>query len=77
VASGRGIKLAASLGTALGWFGWAAVLGGALAGFLLAAACSTGLLIWGRAARGQQIAFGPFMITGALLVILAVPFVGS
>ena len=70
------VKLAASLGTALGWFGWAAVLGGVLAGFLLAALCSTGLLIWGRAARGQQIAFGPFMITGAFLVILAVSFQG-
>jgi leader peptidase (prepilin peptidase)/N-methyltransferase len=70
------IKLATSLGTALAWFGWATVLGGVLAGFLLAALYSTGLLIWGRAARGQQIAFGPFMITGALLVILAVPFQG-
>ncbi len=67
------IKLAASLGTALGWFGWAAVLGGALAGFLLAAAFSTGLLAVGRADRKQQIAFGPFMIIGAFLVILALP----
>jgi leader peptidase (prepilin peptidase) / N-methyltransferase len=70
------VKLATSLGTALAWFGWAAVLGGVLAGFLLAALYSTGLLIGGRAARGQQIAFGPFMITGAFLVILAVPLRG-
>jgi hypothetical protein len=67
------VKLAASLGSALGW---AAVLDGELAGFLLAAACSTGLLIWGQVARKQQIAFGPFMITGALLGILAVPLRG-
>jgi leader peptidase (prepilin peptidase)/N-methyltransferase len=67
------IKLAASLGTALGWFGWAAVFGGALAGFLLAAAFSTGLLAVGRTDRKQQIAFGPFMITGAFLVILSLP----
>jgi leader peptidase (prepilin peptidase)/N-methyltransferase len=66
-------KLAASLGTALAWFSWAAVLGGALAGFLLAAACTTGLLIRGRASAKQQIPLGPFMITGALLVILAAP----
>ncbi len=64
------VKLATSLGTALAWFGWAAVLGGVLAGFLLAAVYSTGLLVSGRAARGQQIAFGPFMIAGAFLVIL-------
>jgi leader peptidase (prepilin peptidase)/N-methyltransferase len=69
-------KLAASLGTALAWFGWAAVFGGALAGFLLAALYSTGLLVSGRAARKQQIAFGPFMITGALLVILVLPLPG-
>jgi leader peptidase (prepilin peptidase)/N-methyltransferase len=53
------------------------VFGGALAGFLLAALYCTGLLISGRAARKQQIAFGPFMITGAFLVILVLPFVGS
>jgi leader peptidase (prepilin peptidase) / N-methyltransferase len=66
-------KLAASLGTALGWFGWVAVFGGVLAGFLLAAAFTTGLLAVGRADRKQQIGFGPFMITGAFLVILALP----
>jgi hypothetical protein len=52
------------------------VLAGALAGFLLAAACTTGLLVVGRAARKQQFGFGPFMITGTLLVILAVPLNG-
>jgi leader peptidase (prepilin peptidase)/N-methyltransferase len=67
------IRLAASLGTALAWFSWTTVSGGALAGFLLAALYSTGLLISGRAARKQQIPFGPFMITGALLVILVLP----
>jgi leader peptidase (prepilin peptidase) / N-methyltransferase len=70
------VKLAASLGTALAWFGWAAAFSGALAGFLLAAVYGAGLLIGGRVTRGQQIAFGPFMITGALLVILVLPLRG-
>jgi leader peptidase (prepilin peptidase) / N-methyltransferase len=64
------IKLAASLGTALAWFGWAAVFGGALAGFLLGAAYGVALLVTGHASRKSQIPFGPFMIAGAFLVIL-------
>jgi leader peptidase (prepilin peptidase)/N-methyltransferase len=39
--------------------------------FLLAAVYGAALLISGRATRKHQTQFGPFMITGALLVILA------
>jgi hypothetical protein len=34
-------------------------------------------LISGRATRKQKISFGPFMIAGAFLVILAAPLAGS
>jgi leader peptidase (prepilin peptidase)/N-methyltransferase len=71
------VKAAAGLGTMLAWRGWAALIGGGFAGFLLAAAYGIAVLASGRATRKQQIPFGPFMITGAFLVILAWPTVGS
>jgi leader peptidase (prepilin peptidase) / N-methyltransferase len=65
------VKAAAALGTMLAWRGWAALIAGGFAGFLLAAVYGIALLISGRATRKHQIPFGPFMITGAFLVILA------
>jgi leader peptidase (prepilin peptidase) / N-methyltransferase len=65
------VKLAASLGTLLAWFGWAALLAGAFGGFLLAAVYGVALLVSGRATRKHHIPFGPFMIGGAFLVVLA------
>jgi leader peptidase (prepilin peptidase)/N-methyltransferase len=65
------VKAAAGLGTMLAWRGWAAVIAGGFAGFLFAAVYGIALLISGRATRKQQIPFGPFMIAGAFLVILA------
>jgi leader peptidase (prepilin peptidase)/N-methyltransferase len=71
------VKLAASLGTLLAWFGWRTLIAGGFAGFLLAGVFSVALILSGRATRKQQIPFGPFMITGAFLIILAAPGVGS
>jgi leader peptidase (prepilin peptidase) / N-methyltransferase len=65
------VKAAAALGTMLAWPGWTSLLAGGFAGFLLAAVYGAALLIFGRATRKQQIPFGPFMIVGAFLVILA------
>lgn len=65
------VKAAAGLGTMLAWRGWAALVAGGFAGFLLAAVYGIALLISGRATRKRQIPFGPFMIAGAFLVILA------
>lgn len=65
------VKAAAGLGTMLAWRGWAALIAGGFAGFLFAAAYGMALLISGRATRKQQFPFGPFMITGAFLVMLA------
>ncbi|WP_326767510.1 A24 family peptidase [Streptomyces sp. NBC_01591] len=64
------VKLALSLGMALGWYGWAVVFVGGFAGFLLGAAYGFGLMVLKRAGRKTGIPFGPFMITGALLGIL-------
>jgi leader peptidase (prepilin peptidase)/N-methyltransferase len=68
------VKAAAALGTMLAWRGWAAVIAGGLAGFLLAAVYGIALLISGRATRKHQIPFGPFMLAGAFLVVLAGTF---
>jgi leader peptidase (prepilin peptidase)/N-methyltransferase len=71
------VKLAASLGTVLTWFGWRTLIAGGFAGFLLAGASGVVLLASRRATRKQQIPFGPFMIIGAFLVLLAWPVAGS
>lgn len=71
------VKAAAGLGTMLAWLGWRFLLAGGFAGFLLAAVYGVALLVSGRATRKQQIPFGPFMIAGAFLVILAGGSAGS
>jgi leader peptidase (prepilin peptidase)/N-methyltransferase len=65
------VKAAAALGTMLAWPGWTSLIAGGFAGFLFAAVYGIALLISGHATRKQQIPFGPFMIAGAFLVILA------
>lgn len=64
------VKLALSLGVALGWYGWAVVFAGGFAGFLFGAVYGLGLVLTRRAGRKTGIPFGPFMIAGALLGIL-------
>jgi prepilin signal peptidase PulO-like enzyme (type II secretory pathway) len=64
------VKLAASLGTLLAWFGWRTLIAGGFAGFALAGLFAVALLVSRRATRKQHIPFGPFMILGAFLVIL-------
>lgn len=64
------VKLALSLGAALGWYGWGAVLLGTFAGFLLAALYGAGLVVARRAGRRTAIPFGPFLIGGAFVGLL-------
>jgi leader peptidase (prepilin peptidase) / N-methyltransferase len=64
-------KLAVSLGAMLAWAGWPVLIAGTLAGCLLAAVYGLGLLAARRATLGQRIPFGPFMIAGAFLALLA------
>jgi leader peptidase (prepilin peptidase)/N-methyltransferase len=64
------VKLAASLGTLLAWFGWRELIAGGAAGFLLGGLGGVVLLASRRADRKQLIPFGPFMIAGAFLAVL-------
>ena len=68
---GGDIKLAGLIGLALGWLGWPAVLFGAALGFVLSAIVSLALLAARRISLRSEICFGPFMLGGALLAILA------
>jgi leader peptidase (prepilin peptidase) / N-methyltransferase len=64
---GGDIKLAALLGLALGWLGWTALIAGVALGFLLGGVAGLALLATRRATLRSQIAFGPFMMCGAML----------
>ncbi|WP_410483252.1 prepilin peptidase [Streptomyces sp. ST1015] len=63
-------KLAVGLGAVLGWYGWDTVLLGAFAGFALGAGYGGVLAVVRRSGRGTTIAFGPFLIAGAVLGVL-------
>lgn len=68
------VKLALGAGAVLGWYGWATLLLGAFAGFLLGSLYGIGLVVARRAARDTQIAFGPFLIGGVFLGLLVGAF---
>ncbi|GGT28165.1 prepilin peptidase [Streptomyces kurssanovii] len=61
------VKLAPAVGALLGWNSWTSLWWGTGAGFLVGAVCAVAMLAAGRDRR-SQIAFGPFMIIGALAV---------
>ncbi|MGW0874312.1 prepilin peptidase [Streptomyces sp. NPDC002740] len=64
------VKLALSTGAVLGWYGWATVMLGTFAAFLLGALYGGVLAVVGRAGRGTTIAFGPFMLVGTFAGLL-------
>lgn len=64
------VKLALTLGAALGWYGWDVLVGGAFLGFLAGAVYGTVLVLRGRAGRRTAMAFGPFMVLGAWAALL-------
>lgn len=64
------VKLALTLGVALGWYGWGVLLAGVFLGFLLVAAYGGVLILLGRADRRTAVPFGPFMVLGALPAVL-------
>jgi leader peptidase (prepilin peptidase)/N-methyltransferase len=65
------VKLAGLLGLYLGWLGWASVLVGTLAGFLLGGFAGVTLVLTRRANGKTAIPFGPYMLAGALLALFA------
>jgi len=68
---GGDIKLAGLAGLILGWLGWPTLIAGAVLGFLLSALVSLGLLAARRVTLHSAISFGPFLLAGALLAMLA------
>jgi leader peptidase (prepilin peptidase)/N-methyltransferase len=62
-------KLAAVLALYLGWYGWAFVLYGILAGFVLASLLSLPLVMVRRLSMRSLIPLGPSLLVGALLVL--------
>jgi leader peptidase (prepilin peptidase)/N-methyltransferase len=67
------VKLAASLGTLLAWFSWRLLIAGGFAGLCLGALAAGALLASRRVSRKHLIPFGPFMIAGAVLAVIAWP----
>lgn len=66
---GGDVKLAAVIGVVLGWHGWVTLMLGAMAAFVLGALYALALMAMRRANRSTRIAFGPWMIVGAVLAI--------
>lgn len=66
---GGDVKLAALIGLVLGWHGWQVLALGAASAFVLGAFYALALMAFRRANRSTRIAFGPWMIVGAVLGI--------
>jgi leader peptidase (prepilin peptidase)/N-methyltransferase len=70
------VRLSGVLGLALGWLGWAELLTGVYAGFVLGGV--GGLLLSAlRVVDRKAYPFGPFMLVGALVGVLAGPYVAA
>jgi leader peptidase (prepilin peptidase)/N-methyltransferase len=65
------VKLAGLLGLALAWVSWRSLLLGGCLAFLLSAGVSLLLLATRRITLKSAIPFGPFMLAGAALALLA------
>jgi leader peptidase (prepilin peptidase) / N-methyltransferase len=65
------VKLLGVLGLFLGLLGWDSVLLGVLLGFVLGALVAVGLLASRRAGLRDHLAFGPWLIAGALVAAVA------
>lgn len=67
---GGDVKLAAVIGLVLGWHGWQALAVGAASAFVLGALYALVLILLQKANGATRIAFGPWMIVGALIGVL-------
>lgn len=65
------VKLAGVLGLATGWLGWGAWSVGLFGGFLLGGLWGIGLIATRRGGRKSRVPYGPFMLAGALVAVLA------
>jgi leader peptidase (prepilin peptidase)/N-methyltransferase len=67
------IKLAGLLGLYLGWAGWSALVIGVFGGFVIGGVVAVALLAARRVSRTGGIPFGPSMLAGAWLGLVAGP----
>lgn len=65
------VKLAGVLGLFLGWMGWGSLIVGAMAAFLLGGIFGIILILARRGGRKTAIPFGPWMLLGAWIGIVA------
>jgi leader peptidase (prepilin peptidase)/N-methyltransferase len=65
------VKLAPTLGLALGWLSWGAVAFGVFTGFLLGGLAGLAAIALLGLTRKSLLPFGPWLVTGALLGVLA------
>jgi leader peptidase (prepilin peptidase)/N-methyltransferase len=65
------VKLAPTLGLALGWLSWGAVAVGVFAGFLLGGLAGLAAIALLGLTRKSLLPFGPWLVAGALLGVLA------
>ncbi|MHA7306321.1 prepilin peptidase [Arthrobacter sp. TMN-49] len=64
------VKLAFVLGLYLGFIGWSAVLWGTFLAFVLGALWGLALMVTKKGTGKTQIPFGPFMLAGALILLV-------
>jgi leader peptidase (prepilin peptidase)/N-methyltransferase len=70
------VRLSGVLGIALGWLGWTELVVGVYAGFVLGA-LGGGTLALLRVVDRKRYPFGPFMLVGAVVGVLAGPPLGT
>jgi leader peptidase (prepilin peptidase)/N-methyltransferase len=65
------VKLAGVIGLYTGFLGWGAWTVGLFGGFLFGGVVSIALVAAGRAGRKSKVPYGPFMLLGALVAVVA------
>jgi leader peptidase (prepilin peptidase)/N-methyltransferase len=65
------VKLSGVLGLCTAWLGWGAWAVGLFSGFLFGALFGIALIVARRGGRKTAVPFGPFMLLGVLLAVLA------
>ena len=65
------VKLAGVLGLYTGWLGWGSWSVGLFLGFLFGGVFGIALVASGRGGRKTKVPFGPFMLLGVLVAVLA------
>ena len=65
------------MGALLAWLSWSVLLVGTFLGFALGAVVGIALMALGRAGRKSALPFGPFMLAGTWIAVLASPWIGS